>query len=221
MPQVTTITVLAGVNGAGKSSIAGAMLRSTGGAYFNPDEASRRLREIRPGLSGAEANSLAWREGVRRLREAIATRRDFVFETTLGGSTVVGLLEEAVEAGFAVRVWYAGLRSPELHLARVAARVRKGGHDIPEADVRRRYTNSRLNLVRLLPKLTELMVYDNSEEGDPRAGVPPKPTLLLHVEDGKIVAPRDLSKTPEWAKAIVAAALKATAGKRRGPIVPR
>lgn len=203
-----TLTVLAGVNGAGKSSIAGAMLRGEGGAYFNPDEAARRLRKVDPRLTPVRANSLAWAQGVELLRRAIETRKDFAFETTLGGNTIFRLLESAADAGFDVCVWYAGLESPELHLARVAARVRRGGHDIPETDVRRRYDNSRLNLVRLLPRLAELLVYDNSEENDPASGDPPTPLFVLHVRGRKIVAPKDLSATPEWAKPIVAAALK-------------
>jgi predicted ABC-type ATPase len=69
-----------------------------------------------------------------------------------------------------VRVWYVGLSSPELHIARVRARVAKGGHDIPEPRIRERYDASRLNLIRLLPRLSELWVYDNSVEADPDAG---------------------------------------------------
>jgi predicted ABC-type ATPase len=214
------ITVIAGVNGAGKSSIAGAAIRAAGGAYFNPDEAAQRFRANDPDLTPTGANSMAWNEGVRLLRTAIATRRHYTFETTLGGGTIIELLEAAAGAGFEVRVWYAGLRTPELHIARVAARVRAGGHDIPESDIRRRYTNSRVNLLRLLPKLEELKVYDNSEERDPKAALAPAPVLLLHYVHGDIVAPSRalLRKTPEWAKALVAAALKirrASSGKPR------
>lgn len=108
-----------------------------------------------------------------------------------------------------MRVWYVGLSSPELHVARVRARVAKGGHDIPEPRIRERYDASRLNLIRLLPRLHELWVYDNSVEADPDAGVAPAPRLVLHLRRGAIVGPRDLSLTPEWAKAIVAAAMKA------------
>ena len=107
-----------------------------------------------------------------------------------------------------MRIWYVGLNSPQLHIARVRSRVKKGGHDIPEPRIRERYDASRLNLIRLLPGLSELWVYDNSKEADPDAGVAPEPRLVLHVRQGAIVGPRDLSRTPEWAKAIVAAAMK-------------
>jgi predicted ABC-type ATPase len=201
--------VLAGTNGAGKSSIAGAMLLRQRVEYFNPDEAARRILAANPGISQTQANSAAWHEGRRLLERAIAERLDFAFETTLGGRTITDLLERAASRGFEVRIWYVGLNGPELHIARVRARVAKGGHDIPEPRIRERYDASRLNLIRLLPSLSELWVYDNSKDADPDAGVAPEPRLVLHVRHGAVVGPRDLALTPEWAKAIVAAVMKA------------
>jgi len=107
-----------------------------------------------------------------------------------------------------VWIWYVGLDAPARHLARVRSRVKAGGHDIPEADIRRRWETSRQNLVALLPKLARLFVYDNSHEADPRAGAAPRPRLVLEVREGRIVAPADLRATPEWAKPIVARALQ-------------
>lgn len=204
--------VLAGTNGAGKSSIGGAVFRQRGSNYFNPDEAARAIRERHPHLSQTQANSAAWQEGKRLLERAIALRCDFAFETTLGGGSITALLEKAAQLGFEVRIWYAGLASPELHLKRVRERVAKGGHDIPESDIRRRYDQSRLNLVKLLPLLAELRVYDNSAQADPHTGQAPQPRLVLHWKrgpgSGRIAAPRDLRDTPDWAKPIVAAAMK-------------
>lgn len=207
MADAPGIYVLAGTNGAGKSSIAGAMFRQAGGEYFNPDEAARLIRARDPGLSQAQANGAAWRQGVRLLERAIAERRAFAFETTLGGRTITASLERALSAGLEVRVWYIGLNSPELHLARVRARVARGGHDIPEARIRARYDSGRLNLIRLLPTLTELRVYDNSAEADPHAGVAPEPRPILTTVRGKVAWSCPLAETPEWAKPILAAAL--------------
>ncbi len=120
---------------------------------------------------------------------------------------MVGLLERAADAGLHVRIWYGGLATPELHMARVRARVSRGGHDIPEADIRRRFDQSRLNLIRLFRRLAELRVVDNSTEADPAAGVPPRPVLLLHWRRGRILAPPSLRRTPDWAKPILAAAI--------------
>jgi len=209
------IYVLAGTNGAGKSSIGGALFRRGHSDYFNPDECTRRILEANPGLPPGEANGAAWHEGKRLLERAIRERLRFAFETTLGGTTIPALLAQAAAQGIEVRIWYAGLATPELHLARVRARVARGGHDIPEEKIRQRYQDSRLHLIDLLPFLTELYVYDNSKEADPATGKAPKPLLVLHMHRRKIVAPPDLSRTPAWAKPIVAAAIKLALGKGR------
>lgn len=202
------IYVLAGVNGAGKSSIAGAAFRENGAEYYNPDEAARALISANPGLSQTRANSLAWHRGRALLERAIAERMDFAFETTLGANTIPRLLRVAAEQGIEVHVWYAGLATPEQHIRRVQSRVKRGGHDIPETDIRRRFEHSRLNLIHILPALTALRVYDNSLEADPATGRTPAPVLVLHMERGRIANPQDLPRAPDWAKPIVAAALK-------------
>jgi predicted ABC-type ATPase len=188
------------------------MFLAKGTACFNPDEAASRIRSVNPRLSAAEANSEAWKQGKRLLQRAITERLNFAFETTLGGNTIPALLSSALSAGLHVRIWYVGLSSIELHIARVRARVEKGGHAIPEQKIRDRYDRSRFNLIRLMPRLTELIVYDNSEEADPDAGGRPEPKLLLHTASGKIVDSCTLQLIPEWAKPIVAAALR-TAGR--------
>jgi predicted ABC-type ATPase len=209
--QRKSIYVIAGVNGAGKSSIAGQALRQSGSEYYNPDEAARRFLAANHSLTQAEANSAAWHQGVRLLKRAIDEGLDFAFETTLGANTIPRLLRQAANSGCDIYVWYVGLESPELHLARVKSRVARGGHDIPEADVRRRYEHSRLNLIDLLPALRALRIFDNSAEADPAVGQTPKPVLVLSMERRKILGPKDLTHTPAWARPIVAAALKVSA----------
>jgi predicted ABC-type ATPase len=208
IPPAPEITVLAGVNGAGKSSIGGAHLREHGGEYFNPDEVARAAMTASPGLGQREANVFAWEEGKRRLETAIAAGTAFAFETTLGGKTITRLLLQAAANGAVVRIWFAGLENVELHLRRVAARVIKGGHDIPESDIRRRWTDSRANLIRLIPSVTDLRVYDNSAERDPATGAPPEPRLILSIEDRQLTFPpaNRVADTPQWAKPIVFAA---------------
>ena len=201
------IYVLAGTNGAGKSTVGGATIRHKGADYFNADEATQRIRSSNPHLSGRDANVAAWQEGKRLLEDAIAKRRVFAIETTLGGDTITRLLLLALAEGIEIRMWYVALATPELHLARVRARVARGGHDIPESKVRERYERSRINLIRLLPQLTELRVFDNSMDADPAAGSAPMPVLVLHTVNGTIVTTCELSQVPEWAKPIVAAAL--------------
>jgi len=202
------IYVLAGTNGAGKSSVIGAMFLKKGVEYFNPDEATRRVLITNENVSFEQANSAAWHEGKRLLERAISEKLNFAFETTLGGRTITGLLHQALAQGLEVRIWYVGLSSPELHIARVKSRVEHGGHDIPEDKIRERYDRSRLNLIELLPAATELRIYDNSQDGDPKAGDRPKPKLLLYTRQGKITESCDLKQVPEWAKPFFAVAVR-------------
>jgi predicted ABC-type ATPase len=214
---LATITAIAGVNGAGKSSVAGGFVRARGGAYFNPDEQAAKLRAESPALSQEDANSRAWHDGRRLLEQAIAKNHDFVFETTLGGATITRLLQKAAAEGLTVRVAFVGLESAARHIERVKARVARGGHDIPPDTIRRRFRESRVNLVRLLPSLDELVVLDNSDEADPTAGAPPKPKRLLHWKRGIKHIETTLDEKRAWAKPILAAALELaekTAGAR-------
>jgi len=210
--QPPRIYVLAGTNGAGKSSIAGAVLIEQGVEYFNPDAAAALIAEANPGITLEDAQSAAWYEGRRLLERAIAERLQFAFETTLGGTTITELLERAIASGIEVRIWYVGLDSVERHIARVRARVEAGGHDIPEERIRERYIRSLLNLIRLMPKLTELRVYDNSKEADPRRTTSLSPRLLVHLDRGRLASVCELAAIPDWAKPVVLTALKISAG---------
>jgi predicted ABC-type ATPase len=199
---VPAITVLAGTNGAGKSSIGGARLGARQAPFYNPDIETQALIAANPGMTLDEANAAAWRIGKERLETAIAERQSFNFETTLGGTTITRLLEKAHDNGLRLRIWYCGLSDAELHIARVRAGVRRGGHDIPATKIRERYDTSRNNLCSILPFLDELMLYDNSTEANLGGGEPPRPIQLLQLRDGKILS--RVSSMPSWAKPIAA-----------------
>jgi predicted ABC-type ATPase len=195
-----SIFVLAGVNGAGKSSVAGRAFRDLGRDYYNPDEATLRIQEA-TGCSLDQANAQAWNDGRLLLEDAIQHGLDFAFESTLGGKTITDLLKKASQAGLEVSIAFVGLASPEHHLARVHARVAAGGHDIPEGKIRERWEGSRRNIIDLMPHLAELRVFDNTAERDPATGAIPAPLEVLHVRNGTIVSALD--DPPEWAKPIV------------------
>lgn len=199
--------VLAGVNGAGKSSVGGHLLERAGLTWFNPDTFARELM-AETGCDQAEANAAAWQEGVRRLDEAVAHGTHHAFETTLGGRTVPARIKAATKT-HDVLMWFCGLSSPELHLARVKARVVVGGHDIPEAKIRERYPAALENLIALMPYLAHLQVYDNSADAGMGDAIP-DPLLVAEMKSGKLVWPADLeslSNTPDWAKPLLEAAL--------------
>ncbi|MBN9117663.1 MAG: zeta toxin family protein [Planctomycetes bacterium] len=162
-PQVA---VLAGINGAGKSSSADSVLRVGMGmpVFVNPDTVARGLNAFDPESEAVKAGRVV----LEHLRELAARRRSFAFETTLAGRTYADWLRGLCSNGYAAHLFYFWLRSPELAIERVALRVRSGGHHIPEDTVRRRYSRSVRNFLELFrPVVTTWQVYDNSN-GRPR-----------------------------------------------------
>ena len=209
-PPRPFIFVLAGVNGAGKSSVGGALLAEHGLSWYNPDSYARELVALL-GISVGEANARAWEHGRAQLEAAIAQGRNFAFETTLGARTIPDMLAQGASTHDIVML-FCGLASVELHMQRVKARVLAGGHDIPEAKIRERWKASRLNLVRLLPQLAKLQVFDNSVHAAQGKTIP-DPVLLLETVRGHVTypGPKDheaLNATPEWARPIVQAAFE-------------
>jgi predicted ABC-type ATPase len=217
--------VLAGVNGAGKSSVAGDILKEHGLEWFNPDAYARELI-ARLGCTRNEGDAEAWAYGKRRLEAALAGGTDYAFETTLGGETISRLLVGAAET-HDVRMIYCGLDSVEKHIARVRLRAEHGGHDIPEERIRARWTSSRENLIILLPHLFHLEVFDNSIDVAPGQTVP-DPKLILEMKQGLVVAPalddtEACEAVPGWAKPVAAAAFrlhKERGGSGLAPVSP-
>lgn len=214
MPQAGTaarpfILVLAGVNGAGKSSVGGAMLVEHGLAWFNPDTYARGLM-TQLGMDAAQANGRAWQYGRSQLEAAMIGCTNYAFETTLGGRTISDMLAKAAQTH---DIWmlFCGLSSAEQHVERVRLRVASGGHDIPEDKIRERWTGSRANLIKLIPYLARLQVFDNSAEALPGQDIP-DPVLVLETNNGQMLFPNPedavvLSETPQWARPIVQAAI--------------
>jgi predicted ABC-type ATPase len=208
--------VLAGVNGAGKSSIGGHLLERAGLNWFNPDTFARELK-VATGCDQETANANAWQESMRRLEEMFSGL-NHAFETTLGGNSVTAKILQATKT-HAVLIWFCGLSSPELHIARVEARVAAGGHPIPEEKIRERYSQAQINLIKLMPHAAYIKVYDNSAEAA-ADGTVPDPILVLEMENGQVISPAPddfeaLRRAPQWTKSILEAAL------RGGPVRDR
>lgn len=159
-------TILAGPNGSGKSSIA-ALLRLVG-EFVNADDIARTT-----GCGRTRAARLA----IHHLDRLIIERRDFVFETTLSSHHAIATMRRARDEGYEVGLVFVALANADLNVRRVAERVGRGGHDIPEDDIRRRSPRSFANLARALPLAHGSLVYDNSEQ---------VPRLILRSEAGRI-----------------------------------
>lgn len=124
------------------------------------------------GLAGFDPAAAAWKAGqimLDRLQALSASRKDIAFESTLAGRSSARFLEELSRRGYHIKRVYFWFSGPESALARVAQRVAKGGHDIPEATVRKRYARSLRNFFDLYAPLADMwQVYDNSSDGQSR-----------------------------------------------------
>ena len=166
LEQPPTAIVLAGVNGAGKTTSSRSLLARTLQVmkFVNADI-------IAQGLSGFDPEAAAPRAGrimLTELKELAAERQDFAFETTLAARTYAKWLNELRESGYKVDLFYFWLQSADLAITRVASRVKKGGHHVPDDTVRQRYGRSVRNLLELyIPIVTSWKVYDNTCGGEP------------------------------------------------------
>ena len=153
--------IIAGPNGAGKTTFAREfLLRETGVIHFvNADLIAGGLSPFRPELAARQAGRLVLME-LTRLAKA---RKDLAFESTLSGRTYLRLLTGWKTTGYQITIVFLSLTSPQLALQRIASRVRQGGHDIPRADVLRRFQRSWDNYHTLYRPLARTWsVYDNS-----------------------------------------------------------
>ena len=155
MPQ---IVILAGPNGAGKSTLA-ARFVPPGVPFLNADNIARTLT---PAL-GQNADLAAGRLLLARMDEAVQAQTSFALETNLANRTLATRIPRWQEAGYTVSLVFVWLPSADLAVERVAARVRSGGHDIPEATVRRRYKAGLQAFLEVYRPLADnWRLYDNS-----------------------------------------------------------
>lgn len=153
--------VIAGPNGAGKTTFAREYLPKVAGVvqFVNADLIAQGLAPLDPGIAALAAGRLVLQE-VNRLA---AARVDFAFESTLSGVSYVRHLTNWKKRGYRIEIVYLRLRSPQLALRRIAARMRQGGHSVPRADVLRRFDRGWEHFVRVYrPLAHEWAVYDNS-----------------------------------------------------------
>jgi predicted ABC-type ATPase len=153
--------LIAGPNGAGKTTFARRYLPEDAGMvhFVNADLIASGLSPLRPEVAAIAAA----RTVLREIDRLAGGRRDFALETTLSGLTYVGRVQSWKRAGYRIEIVYLRLRSAQLALRRIAARVRQGGHDVPRVDVRRRFRRGWENFQRVYRPLADSWaVYDNS-----------------------------------------------------------
>lgn len=161
------LVVVAGPNGAGKSTTAPRLLQEALAVseFVNADAIALGLSAFRPESAAVAAG----RAMLGRLRALSLTRRDFAFETTLAGRSLMPRIDRLRESGYHVHVVFLSLPSPDLALARVAERVAQGGHDVPTEVVRRRFVAGLRNFFSLCEdRVDSWQVFDNSLPTGPR-----------------------------------------------------
>jgi predicted ABC-type ATPase len=172
---VPTIYIIAGCNGAGKTTLAKEFLPHEVKClrFYNADEIARGLSPLDPSAGAIKAGRLLLNE----IRESLDRHETFALESTLSGKTYIRMFKRALSLGYEVELHYLWLSNVEQAIARVRRRVRMGGHDVPAADIRRRFKRSLIHLVNdYLPLATRWAIWDNR-------GLPAKRLATSAIDD--------------------------------------
>jgi predicted ABC-type ATPase len=170
-----TIYVIAGCNGAGKTTFAREFLPKEVKClrFLNADEIARGLSPLKPSAGAIPAARLL----LTQVNECLRRRETFALESTLSGKTYIRLFQRARKLGYEIELHYLWLSSPAQAIARVRQRVRLGGHHVPAPDIRRRFKRSLARLLDdYLPLATRWMVWDSR-------GLPAKRLAISLVHD--------------------------------------
>jgi len=163
MKREKKIVIIAGPNGAGKTTFAREFLPHEAGClvFVNADLIAAGLSPFAPDIVALRAGRLMLEEIHSHARSGAS----FAFETTLSGLMYARLIPRWRLQGYRLKLFYLGLSTPELALARVAARVAQGGHNVPESVIRRRFAAGWRNFQQKYKLLVDVWAqYDNSGE---------------------------------------------------------
>lgn len=180
------MTVFAGTNGAGKSTIS-LQMREFIGEVVDPDQIALRLNSENP----RNADLSAGKEAIKRIRSLINSDSHFAVETTLSGTFFLRHMQLAKAKGYKIIMYYIGLQDVQMHIDRVASRVEQGGHWIAEEDIRWRYGQSLQNLNPAVSIADQLIIIDNTFE----------PTIIAEIQENQLVYKMD--QVPDWSKSVL------------------
>ena len=155
--------IIAGCNGAGKTTASYTVLPEILNCkeFINADEIARGLSPFQPEKVAITAGRIM----LQRIDELINLKVDFAIETTLTTKSYKKMIEVARLNGYNIKLAYLWLNNVDLAIERVNARVKEGGHNIPEDVIRRRYKKGIFNLINIFIVLCDYwLVFDNSDE---------------------------------------------------------
>ena len=153
--------IFAGVNGAGKSTLYNSGNLDDNIKYstrINTDEIVRKIGDWKNNSDQIKAAKMA----INIRNDCLKHGKSFNEETTLTGKTILKTIDKAKELGYELQLFYVGVASPELAKERIRNRVEKGGHNIADEIVEKRYYESLKNLKQVITKFDEIYLYDNS-----------------------------------------------------------
>jgi predicted ABC-type ATPase len=155
------IVIIAGANGVGKTTFARAFLREYDYEFLNADEIAKNLSAENPSQRKISAGKLFF----QKLAEAVAQNKSLLIESTLSGRYLEKFLKNLRRENYQIRIVFIYVDAPDILIERIAERVKKGGHFVPDEDVRRRFVRGRRNFRQIYKNLAdECFLYYNTED---------------------------------------------------------
>lgn len=188
------LIVIAGPNGSGKTTITSRVLQHDwleDSLYINPDNVAQHMFGD---WNNQEAVLKAAQYCQEQREECLKNKHSMIFETVMSTDEKINFIQRAKEAGFFIRLFFVGTSSPTINASRIAARVMKGGHDVPIAKIISRYAKSIINCGIASQYADRTYVYDNSTDGV-------EAQLIFRMTDGKVFK-EYVTEIPEWAQGI-------------------
>jgi predicted ABC-type ATPase len=170
------VYIIAGPNGSGKTTFANKFLPSYAKCsnFVNADLIAQGLSPFSPRAAAIKAGRLVL-EQIRRLADK---KVDFAFETTLSGKFYVSFLKELKKKSYSINIFFLWIPNAELAISRIKDRVASGGHDVPSADVKRRFHRGIYNFLNYYKPLADTWLFFNNADAVPK--------LIAREKDGEI-----------------------------------
>ncbi len=157
------IWLLAGGNGAGKSTFYHTRLEPKGMGFVNADLIAKELDPLAPEAMSYKAAEIA----MSRFHQYIQHGYSFCYETVFSHPSKLEMIRAALDEGYSIVLVYISLRDPKLHLARVDQRTKSGGHNVDQTKILDRLPRSQRYVGQAASLATEVLVFDNSELENP------------------------------------------------------